>query len=92
MDYLDAREYLGRYNQDFQELSGKHQGYEADLVEFTIRRHLSSTEQIQETELKKRKLALKDQMQSMIKVFLSENGRVVLSGKAVEWQKKAILT
>lgn len=56
MDDLDAREYLVEYDQDFQELLGKHQGYEADLTEFTIRLHLSSTDQIRQTELKKRSL------------------------------------
>ena len=73
MDDLDAKEYLVEYNQDFQELLGKHQGYEADLVEFTIRRHLSSTDQIRQTELKKKKLVIKDQMQSMVQGFLEKN-------------------
>lgn len=73
MDDLDAREYLVEYDQDFQELLGKHQGYETDLTEFTIRRHLSSTDQIRQTELKKKKLVIKDQMQSMIQGFLQES-------------------
>ena len=46
----------------YRQLAEEHQSLDRRLHELTERPYLSTTEQIEETRLKKRKLALKDQM------------------------------
>ena len=66
MDEHVVKEYLWDNSEDFRELFEQHQTYETELRQFTHRSYLSAQEQFRQTELKKKKLALKDQMQLMI--------------------------
>ena len=72
MDEHVVKEYLRDNREDFRELFEKHQVYESELNQFTHRPYLSAQEQFRQTELKKKKLALKDQMQLMINDYLSQ--------------------
>ena len=72
MDEHAVKEYLRDNREDFRELFEKHQVYESELNQLTHRPYLSAQEQFRQTELKKKKLALKDQMQLMINDYLSQ--------------------
>ena len=50
----------------FRRLAAEHDRCEGKLHEMSGRRHLTERDQLQEVELKKKKLHLKDQMNSMI--------------------------
>jgi uncharacterized protein YdcH (DUF465 family) len=66
MDERAAREYLLENDSQFQQLVDEHQRFERQLAEFTGRPFLTVEEQFRETIIKKKKLALKDQMQMLI--------------------------
>ncbi len=72
MDEHVAKEYLRNNSEGFRELFDQHQVYETELTQFTHRPYLSAQEQFRQTELKKKKLALKDQMQLMINDYRSQ--------------------
>jgi hypothetical protein len=61
-----VKEYLLKHNEMFRTLAEEHQRYEEQLEHYTNKPFLNSEEQLQETVLKKKKLALKDQMQILI--------------------------
>jgi uncharacterized protein len=66
MDELRIKEHLLIANSDFRRLHEEHQRHEARLAELAAKPFLSQDEMIQERELKKLKLALKDKMALMI--------------------------
>lgn len=66
MDESAAKEYLLEHDARFRELAEQHQSFERELTELAGKPFLSTEEQLHETEIKKRKLILKDQMQSII--------------------------
>ena len=72
MDEDVVKEYLRNNREDFRELFEQHQVYESELKQFKHLPYLSAQEQFRETELKKKKLVLKDQMQLMINDYLSQ--------------------
>ena len=72
MDEHVVKEYLRNHSEDFRELFEQHQMYETELKQFTHRPYLSDQEQFRQTELKKKKLVLKDQMQLMINDYRSQ--------------------
>ncbi|MEE8349580.1 MAG: DUF465 domain-containing protein [Acidobacteriota bacterium] len=72
MKELDAKAYLVENDQQFRQLVDQHQGYESDLKELQEKSYLSHEEQVEETVLKKKKLALKDHMQALINRCQSE--------------------
>jgi len=53
-------------NPEFRELAREHSRYEARLSELSALSYPSDEEQLEETTLKKKKLALKDQMYSIM--------------------------
>lgn len=69
MNERAVREYLIRNDERFRELFDEHQQFERKLEEFTGKTFLTSEEQLEETVLKKKKLALKDQMQFLIQEY-----------------------
>lgn len=73
MDELDVKDYLIRNDGRFRELAEQHQAYERQLQQFLEKPYLSVQEQFQEAVIKKKKLALKDQMQAMISRFQTEH-------------------
>jgi uncharacterized protein YdcH (DUF465 family) len=66
MNDVDVKEYLIQNDQEFRQLVQRHQSYESQLEEFKNRSFLNEQERFEETIIKKKKLAIKDQMQVRI--------------------------
>jgi len=64
---LEARRQLAREHPDYQRLAGKHEEHDARLRELRSHKYLSDEEQMEEVRLKKLKLALKDQMEAIVR-------------------------
>jgi uncharacterized protein YdcH (DUF465 family) len=68
MDALaEARDRLLKEDPNYQRLARKHEGYEARLVELRARRFATEEEQHEEATLKKLKLAVKDEMERILR-------------------------
>jgi uncharacterized protein YdcH (DUF465 family) len=68
----EIKERLISSNPEFRRLVEEHRKYEGKLHELHSRHHLTEQDHIEEVQLKKKKLHLKDQMNSMIQKFRSE--------------------
>ena len=68
---LEAQRELARDDPDYQRLSRKHEEYDARLRELRSHKYLSDDEQMEEVRLKKLKLALKDQMEAIVRCAAS---------------------
>ncbi len=66
MDEIEVKEYLRHNDETFRQLAEQHQAYELELEQFQSKPYLNPGEQLRETELKKKKLVLKDRMQLLI--------------------------
>lgn len=73
MDAVHVKDYLIDTDQDFRKLAEQHREYEHQLEELLRKPYLSEHDQLQETVIKKKKLALKDQMQRFIERYQSQN-------------------
>ncbi len=73
MNERAAKEYLLRNDERFQQLAEQHQQFEEKLSALTQRPFLTTDEQIEETVIKKKKLALKDQMHMLILQFREQD-------------------
>jgi uncharacterized protein YdcH (DUF465 family) len=62
----EIKEHLMSENPEFRRLADEHSQFEAKLGELLNRHHMTDQERLEEVTLKKRKLQLKDQMNSMI--------------------------
>ena len=62
----ELREQLLKDNEEYRRLEAEHQHYDDQLEDLTNKHFLSEEEQLHEKLLKKKKLALKDQMYLMI--------------------------
>ncbi|HSE43362.1 MAG TPA: YdcH family protein [Acidobacteriota bacterium] len=67
MENRDISQILYEQNQEYRTLFDEHRSLESRLVELSSHRYLSDNEQIEEVTLKKRKLALKDKMQELMR-------------------------
>lgn len=63
----EVRERLAREDSKYQRLSHKHQEYEDRLHELRGRKFLTEEEKLEEVRIKKLKLALKDQMEQLVR-------------------------
>ena len=63
----DIRERLAEKDPNFRRLHLKHQEYEKRLEELQSSKYLTEEEKIEEVKIKKLKLALKDEMQEIIR-------------------------
>jgi uncharacterized protein YdcH (DUF465 family) len=61
----EVKDLLLRSNDQYRQLSERHHQLDNRLNELTHLPHLTASEQVEEVTLKKRKLALKDQMEEM---------------------------
>jgi uncharacterized protein YdcH (DUF465 family) len=66
VDAHQLRDLLLQSDQEFRELAMKHHELDDRLHELSSRAYLSETEQIEEIQLKKRKLQLKDRMEGIL--------------------------
>ena len=63
----DLKAQLIQTDEEFHELAVKHHELEDRLHELTSKQYLSQPEQVEETNLKKRKLQLKDLMEDILR-------------------------
>jgi uncharacterized protein len=63
----DLKARLMQTDEEFNNLAAKHHELEDRLHELTAKQYLSEPEQVEETNLKKRKLQLKDRMEDIIR-------------------------
>ena len=63
----DLKAELLRTDEEFHQLVAKHHELEDRLHELTSKHYLSEPEQLEEVTLKKRKLALKDKMEDILR-------------------------
>ena len=66
MNDVDTREYLIQNDQEFRQLVQRHQSFESQLEALKNRSFLNEQEKFEATVIKKKKLAIKDQMQVRI--------------------------
>jgi uncharacterized protein YdcH (DUF465 family) len=73
MDETHVKAYLIQHDQEFRKLAEEHRAFESQLQALQQKPHLNEQDQVQQTIIKKRKLALKDQMQVMISRYQTEH-------------------
>lgn len=67
MESTDISQILYDQNPEYRTLFDQHRSLETRLQDLSSRLYLSDSEKLEEVELKKKKLALKDRMQQMMK-------------------------
>ena len=70
----DVKHLLLHNNDQYRQLVEQHHQLDSRLHELTDKHYLSPTEQIEEVNLKKRKLALKDRMEAIVRQYREGNG------------------
>lgn len=75
----DLKHLLIETNQEFRELASKHHSLEDRLHELETKHYLSDAEQFEEVSIKKRKLQVKDRMESILRNFRMTNATPGLS-------------
>ena len=68
-DSQDVRNHLMATNEEFSRLTKEHFSYEQQLERLSSRPYLTEAEKLEEINLKKRKLSLKDQMERIIQHY-----------------------
>jgi uncharacterized protein YdcH (DUF465 family) len=68
----EIKEQLMSSSPEFRRLAEEHHHYEVKLRELHSRQHLTEHDHVEEVMLKKKKLQLKDQMNSMVQKFRTE--------------------
>jgi uncharacterized protein YdcH (DUF465 family) len=66
----DVKNLLLKENDHYRQLAERHHQLDDRLHELTEKHYLSSSEQVEEVTIKKRKLALKDQMEQMAREYV----------------------
>jgi uncharacterized protein YdcH (DUF465 family) len=72
---LTSRDQLFENHEEFRKLVTEHTQYEQRLDSLTQKRYLTDDEKLEEVRLKKLKLRLKDQMQSIEREFQQQVGQ-----------------
>jgi uncharacterized protein YdcH (DUF465 family) len=62
MDEKELKQHLSRENPEFKKVLDLHQEYEQRLQELSDKAHMTENEELEQKELKKKKLVLKDRM------------------------------
>jgi uncharacterized protein YdcH (DUF465 family) len=65
----EVKHVLLQSNDQYRQLASQHHELDTRLHELSEKHYLSATEELEEHNLKKRKLALKDQMEEMARQF-----------------------
>ena len=66
-DFEELKQQLLRSSDEFRQLATQHHDLDEKIHSLATRQYLSEPEQLEEVTLKKRKLQLKDQMESMLR-------------------------
>ena len=66
-DFEEMKTQLLHSNDEFRQLATQHHDLDERIHNLATRQYLSEPEQLEEVRLKKRKLQLKDQMESMLR-------------------------
>jgi len=66
-DFEELKQQLLQTNSEFRQLASKHHDLDERLHNYAERHYLSEPEQVEEITLKKQKLQLKDQMESILR-------------------------
>ena len=67
----DLKAHLMATSEEFRTLAGQHSEYDRELEALEARSHLTDEEQMEEIRLKKMKLRLKDQMETLLHQYRS---------------------
>lgn len=67
MEKIDISQVLYEQNAEYRSLQDEHRSLEARLTDLASRLYLSDNEKVEEVTLKKKKLALKDRMQALLR-------------------------
>ena len=71
-DFEAMKQQVLASNDEFRQLAALHHDLDEQIHNLATRQYLTEVEQIEEVKLKKRKLQLKDQMESMVRHMRSE--------------------
>ena len=71
----EVKNFLLQSDPQFRTLAEQHHQLDDRLHQLIEKHYLSANEQIEETTLKKRKLALKDQMESIVREYARQHSR-----------------
>ena len=71
----EVKAVLLQSDDNYRQLANRHHELDTRLHELSEKHYLTATEQIEEVTLKKRKLAVKDQMEEIARHFRDRNGR-----------------
>ena len=72
-DVSELKTRLLQSDEEFRSLATQHHELEERLHNLSSKSYLSDTEQVEEVTLKKKKLALKDQMESMVREYARQH-------------------
>ena len=72
-DTQDVKNLLLREHDEYRQLAERHHELDDRLHELTEKHYLSDSEQVEESTLKKRKLALKDQMEMILRDYAASH-------------------
>jgi uncharacterized protein len=75
-DAQEVKNFLLQSDQQFRQLAEQHHQLDDRLHQLIEKHYLSTTEQFEEVTLKKKKLALKDQMESIVREYTRQHSRV----------------
>ncbi|MEO8680469.1 MAG: YdcH family protein [Vicinamibacterales bacterium] len=75
----DLKHLLIETNEEYRELASKHHSLDDRLQELEAKPHLTDAEQLEEVSLKKRKLVMKDRMESILRTHQSGSSQAAVS-------------
>jgi len=75
VEAAEVKNLLLQSDQQFRQLAEQHHQLDDRLHQLIEKHYLSDTEQLEESTLKKRKLALKDQMEGLVREYARQHSR-----------------
>ena len=74
-DAQEVKNFLLQSDQQFRQLAEQHHRLDDRLHQLIEKHYLSATEQFEQVTLKKKKLALKDQMETIVREYTRQHSR-----------------
>jgi uncharacterized protein YdcH (DUF465 family) len=74
-DAQEVKNFLLQSDQQFRQLAEQHHELDDRLHQLIEKHYLSTTEQFEQVTLKKKKLALKDQMETIVREYARQRSR-----------------